>query len=147
MRIGEKVRILREAQRMTLQDLANVVGVHQVTLSQYERGTRPLPYDDIEKFADALGAEVSLFAADEPWGKIEEARRRYDAVIAEVQSILRTSQDPVTPHEEHDTASSREHDLVRSAPRSDGKRAPTPHDIVARSATLALPRPPALSTR
>lgn len=95
MEIGEKLRILREARHLTLQDLAVAVDIHPVTLSQYERGTRSVPYDLPDKIAETLGLDPEVFRAREPWAMIEEARRRYDGVLAEVGGILSSARDTV----------------------------------------------------
>lgn len=88
MRIGEKIRILREAQHLTIPELAELVGVNPVTFAQYERGTRAFPYELPDHVAEALGADPQLFRSEEPWAKIERARTRLDLLMAEVQSIL-----------------------------------------------------------
>jgi transcriptional regulator with XRE-family HTH domain len=89
MRIGEKIRVLRDANGMTQTQLAELLGVAQVTLSQYERGTRPVPGDDLPRIAAALGITVNQFWEDEPWRAIEVAHSRYRAALREVAVSLR----------------------------------------------------------
>lgn len=89
MRLGEKVRVLREARGLGQSELAERVGIHQVTLSQWERGTRPFDGDYLEAVAAALDVEPGLFHSASPWERLEEAQRQYDAVIAEVQTIFK----------------------------------------------------------
>jgi transcriptional regulator with XRE-family HTH domain len=88
MRIGEKVRVLRESRRVSGQELADRLGMNPVTLSQYERGTRAFPYDLVEQIADVFGIEVTLFNADEPWATMERAQLEYTKAIDAVYAIL-----------------------------------------------------------
>lgn len=119
MRLGEKVRVLREARGLGQAELAERVGIHQVTLSQWERGTRPFDGDYLEAVAEALEVEPGLFHSVSPWSKLEEAKRHYDAVIAEVQAILKETADNTSAATADNTGSgASERGLNRPAARN-----------------------------
>lgn len=104
MRIGEKLRMIREANGLSQEDLAARLNVSVPAVSRWESGTRTFPADELVRIADALDVEPGTFYAAEPWGKIEEARRQYDAVIAEAQAIFKNARDNVpSPSNDHRT--------------------------------------------
>ena len=93
MRIGEKLRMIREARGLSQEELADRLSVSIPAISRWESGARTFPADELGRIADALGVEAVTFYASEAWGKIEEARRIYDAVIAELQAIFNEATD------------------------------------------------------
>lgn len=102
MRIGEKLRLIREANGLSQEELAARLNVSVPAVSRWESGTRTFPADELVRIADALDVEPGTFYAAEPWGKIEEARRQYDAVIAEAQAIFKSARDNHTePSNDH----------------------------------------------
>jgi len=52
--IGERLRALRHERRLTQVELAEILGMHQASLSQIERGTRGLTLQQTVKLARAL---------------------------------------------------------------------------------------------
>ena len=54
----ERMRELRKQKGMTLKQLADIIGVAEVTVSTYERGTREPPLSVLCAIADALGASL-----------------------------------------------------------------------------------------
>lgn len=59
--VGEQIRDLRKAQKMTLTDLADAIGRSVGYVSQVERNISPVPIDRIREFAEALGVQISWF--------------------------------------------------------------------------------------
>lgn len=57
--IGKKIRQIRKGKKITQKQLANSLGVHESSITKYEKGTTDIPLSKIEKIADAL--EVSPF--------------------------------------------------------------------------------------
>lgn len=58
-KIGEKIRELRMAKGMTLEELGNAVGVGKSTVRKWETGMiANMKRDKIQKLADALGVPV-----------------------------------------------------------------------------------------
>ena len=50
--IGAKIRTLREERRLRLKDVAEKLAVSQSTLSEYERGLKPIPINLIITFCN-----------------------------------------------------------------------------------------------
>ena len=88
MEIGQKLRFIRDAQGLRLEDVAEKTAVNPVTLSQYERGTRQVPYVLVDRLLAFYGVDESVFRSDEPWSQVETAKSEYDAALREVVSIL-----------------------------------------------------------
>lgn len=51
MKINERIRNLREDADLTQTDMGNILNVNQITVSQYERGTRQVPNEIIYLYA------------------------------------------------------------------------------------------------
>lgn len=64
MNVKNHIKELREARGMTLQDLADKMGVNRATVFRWEQGTRLPTLDKLPALAYALG--VSLSALYEP---------------------------------------------------------------------------------
>jgi transcriptional regulator with XRE-family HTH domain len=92
VRIGQKLRMVRKAQGRTLEDVADLAEIHLVTLGQYERGSRPAPWDTVRALAAIYGMEPEEFLADEPWRTIEDAEASVVAALAELGARFRAPQ-------------------------------------------------------
>lgn len=57
--IGKKIRQIRKGKKITQKQLANSLGVHESSITKYEKGNTDIPLSKIEKIAEAL--EVSPF--------------------------------------------------------------------------------------
>jgi transcriptional regulator with XRE-family HTH domain len=66
LRVGEKVRELRERKGLSLQDLANRTGYSSALLSQVENHFISPPLGGLIKIAKALEVRVGTFFGDEP---------------------------------------------------------------------------------
>jgi transcriptional regulator with XRE-family HTH domain len=90
--LGRAVRRLRQALRLTIEDLAFAADVHPTYLSSIERGERNPSWNTLCGLADALSLSVPAL--------IEEAEE--EAVIARISKAararLRARQDPPTQH-------------------------------------------------
>ena len=58
MKYNEILRELRENKKLTQSDLAQIFFVNQITISQYERGTRQLSIEMLIKYADYFGVST-----------------------------------------------------------------------------------------
>jgi transcriptional regulator with XRE-family HTH domain len=56
---GEKIRKARLKNRMKQEELAEIIGVHQTAISQYERGTRNPTLKILDKICDVLEINAS----------------------------------------------------------------------------------------
>jgi transcriptional regulator with XRE-family HTH domain len=70
--IGEQIRELRVIKRLTLQQLAEMVGVSVGYLSQIERNRSKLPIGTLRRICDVLGVHMSWFFPSTPSGPPEE---------------------------------------------------------------------------
>jgi transcriptional regulator with XRE-family HTH domain len=77
--LGRAVRRLRQAHRLTIEDLAFAAGVHRTYLSSIERGERNPSWNTLCGLADALGLSVPDLA--------QEAEA--EAVIARISRAAR----------------------------------------------------------
>jgi transcriptional regulator with XRE-family HTH domain len=62
--IGEKIRLAREAQGMSQDDLADLMGTERVTVSRHESGTREMKIATFLQYADALNTDPALLFPD-----------------------------------------------------------------------------------
>ena len=58
---GTKVRTIREAQGLSLDNLANLTGIDKAALSRIENGTRIPKYDTFLRIVDALNSPLTNF--------------------------------------------------------------------------------------
>ena len=70
--VGEQSRELRVIKRLTLQQLAEMVGVSVGYLSQIERNRSKLPIGTLRRICDVLGVHMSWFFPSTPAGPPEE---------------------------------------------------------------------------
>jgi transcriptional regulator with XRE-family HTH domain len=70
--VGEQIRELRRIKRLTLQQLADSVGVSVGYLSQIERNRSTLPVGILRKICDVLGMHISWFFPTGPSGPPSE---------------------------------------------------------------------------
>lgn len=61
MNVGEKIRLLRKAKKMTILELANAAGSDVGNISRLERGLQGYSDSTLRKIADALAVSVSEF--------------------------------------------------------------------------------------
>ncbi len=60
--LGSKLRELREGERLTLQQVAELSGVDYSHISKIERGVYAGSIDTLSKIASAMGARVEIVA-------------------------------------------------------------------------------------
>ena len=88
--LGHKVRILREARRITQEELATQVGISASFLGHIERGTRVLSLDTLLALCDTLGVtpndllSVEAYAAQQqlPTDLTEKEQRQLKELIS-----------------------------------------------------------------
>ncbi|MDW5462153.1 helix-turn-helix transcriptional regulator, partial [Acinetobacter baumannii] len=61
--IGQAMRKLRKAKKMTQDTLAEKLGVAPANISRYEKGQQGIEVDKLPTLADALGVSVPEFFA------------------------------------------------------------------------------------
>lgn len=59
-RVGKKIREARKAKGFTQEDLAKLLDVSRVVVSDYETGKQNLTLDTIDRVANALGIEAAV---------------------------------------------------------------------------------------
>ncbi len=60
LRIGQRIRELREGADMTQEQLGDAVGILRVNINRIERGKYNVTADTLHKIAEALGVEVDF---------------------------------------------------------------------------------------
>lgn len=65
MKYNEILRDLRESKRLSQTDLAQEFFVNQITISQYERGTRRLSIEMLIKYADYFNVSTDYILGRE----------------------------------------------------------------------------------
>ncbi len=60
-RLGQAVRAARDEKRWSQQRLANKLHIQRATLSNYERGDRPIPANVLDQICKELGVKGSYF--------------------------------------------------------------------------------------
>lgn len=70
MNVGLRIKEARKAQKLTQKQLADKMGVAEVTIRQYEAGRRAISLDQLEKVAASLDTAIMFFidgkTPDEP---------------------------------------------------------------------------------
>ena len=137
MEIGEKLRFVRDLLGLRLEDVAKALDINGVTLSQYERGTRQVPYVLVGRLLRFYGVDERRFQDSEPWRRVEAARAAFDrergGVLVELKvpprSALRSG-----------NASALRSDPEANAARGDEVRGPLRSGLFARQAgAVAVP--------
>lgn len=65
IKIGNNVKVLRERCGFNQLEVANYLGLKDhVTISYYERGERPIPFEHLSKIADLFGIELADLLSD-----------------------------------------------------------------------------------
>lgn len=57
--IGNNILKIRRQQKLTQEDLAVYLGVSREQISNYERGTRSISVEDLERLSDLFGIDLS----------------------------------------------------------------------------------------
>lgn len=60
--LGQAIRRLRRARRLTIEDLAYSAGIHATYLSSIERGFRNPTWGKVQQLAEALGMSLAALA-------------------------------------------------------------------------------------
>lgn len=59
--LSRNIKILRESNRLSQAELADIVGVQREVISYYETGTREVSLEVLEKLADFFDVELDVF--------------------------------------------------------------------------------------
>lgn len=60
-KVGKKIRLERRRKKLTQEDLADKVGIHESTLGRIERGESNPPLQTIERISRAIGVKTKKF--------------------------------------------------------------------------------------
>lgn len=86
--LGERVKYLRDARKLTQKDLASLAKVSQATIAHIERSSKDPSVETLRKIATALDTHIAtLFASEDLYVfDMKRLRRKYE------------SADKLTPH-------------------------------------------------
>ena len=62
--IGENLKKIRELSGFTQEQIAKSIGIERSAYSNYEGGTREVPYDILEKLSNLFGCEPFILFED-----------------------------------------------------------------------------------
>ena len=62
--IGENLKKIRELSGFTQEQIAKSIGIERSTYSNYEGGTREVPYDILERLSNLFGCEPFILFED-----------------------------------------------------------------------------------
>lgn len=89
MKVGEKIKRLREEQELTQKELAEKVGLSYSVMNRIELGTRPIRDEELKKIAEVLGTTTDYllgtsniknpYSRDTTSNKIEEQNQLPDS--------------------------------------------------------------------
>lgn len=65
MTIGEKIKYLRKQKGLTQTELSALTGIHQVSITKYEKGKMIPQPDQLQKIVEALGVSPMIFFGNE----------------------------------------------------------------------------------
>lgn len=104
LNIGKAIAHFREARGMTQTDLANVTGINQPTISQYERDKREPTEESLERITSALGItlgdieQVALSVARGDFDNSIKVNRNHDTdfyitddIVISVRTVIRNT--------------------------------------------------------
>lgn len=97
--VGARIAQERQAQHLSLRDLARRLGWSYATLANYETGRRALSIDRLIQIAQALGCAPAALVIDEPQvATIVTYLHAYPEQVAAVAYFLTTfDEEPVLP--------------------------------------------------
>lgn len=84
----ERMRELRKQKNLTLKQLADIIGVAEVTVSTYERGTREPPLSVLCTIADTLGVSLDELVRGKQKEPSPEDRERLKSMVIDAFSGL-----------------------------------------------------------
>jgi transcriptional regulator with XRE-family HTH domain len=90
LRVGEKIRELREKKGLSLQDMANRTGYSSALLSQVENHFISPPLGGLIKIAKALEVKVGTFFGDEPresYAIVRKDKRKHISRFASKEGV------------------------------------------------------------
>jgi transcriptional regulator with XRE-family HTH domain len=64
MKIGEKIKKLRQDKNLSQADLGQIIGVHEKHISRYERGISQLSVENLRKMAEVFGVSVDYLIGE-----------------------------------------------------------------------------------
>lgn len=73
MSLGERLKKLRDDRELEQKDVANMIGVRNNTLSQYESNDRKPDYDTLQKLASIYNVTLDYLITGKEYDKEEKA--------------------------------------------------------------------------
>ncbi|MGN1319360.1 MAG: helix-turn-helix domain-containing protein [Lachnospirales bacterium] len=91
MYYGEILRELREEKKLNQKDLGKELNVNQITISQYERGTRALSIEMLIKYADYFNVTTDYILCRDKKNKVKE-----ETQIDKIEENINKTEEKVT---------------------------------------------------
>jgi len=93
--IADRIRIRRNALRMTQEELAHKLDIYKNTVDHWESGSKMLTVEEIQKVAEALKVPAAHFFPENPAKKLAGQDGRFSPVVDEL--TIAASHDLLTP--------------------------------------------------
>lgn len=95
--VGDRIRQARKNNNMTMKELGKKVGLHESTISRYEKGNiASLDLDTIKLFANVLNVPVSYLTTwDNEPTKLDKATKKWYEAVGELNFNEREFQELV----------------------------------------------------
>lgn len=96
MNVGERIRAARKQAGMTLEDVADKLGIKNQSVAQWETGKRKPKYETLQRIADALHVPIKSLLSDQTANDQKDWRMNMDnnSSIAMLGGIANTVMDP-----------------------------------------------------
>jgi transcriptional regulator with XRE-family HTH domain len=97
--LGERIRTARKSVGLSQEDLGQILGVSDKTISAYEVGRAVPPLPKLLKLAEVTRRPVSYFSTETPSVKIEveERLRLIENLLTEIKELLEEKTKYVSP--------------------------------------------------
>ncbi|MCQ9628351.1 helix-turn-helix transcriptional regulator [Cetobacterium somerae] len=76
MKFEEKLRVIRENNGLTQEEVGRIIGVKREIISYYESGSRAISVTNLQKFLNFLGISMKDFKENKLKGSIQVAYRK-----------------------------------------------------------------------
>lgn len=88
--VGNNLRLIRETNKYTQEQVSNYLEINRSTYSNYETGEREIPMDLLEKLSNLMGCELSLFFEenDEIRDKMLTCAFRIDSLSSDDMNVI-----------------------------------------------------------
>ena len=82
--VGDRIRTARRNNKMTMKELGKKIGMHESTISRYEKGELSLDVTQVKQFASALGVSSAYLCGWDKNSTTERDIKRWFDIVGEL---------------------------------------------------------------